>query len=189
MQGEGGEGKTKAEPIKRDWIFVMGKNDSPKNLYLLGVSILILVLDQLSKTLVTRNLNLGDSVSVLGNFFKITYILNPGGVFGTRLFSGTWYTVIAIFAIFLASYFFFYARFETGLFRLGWALILGGALGNIFDRLRFGQVLDFLDFDFFNLNIPGIINLDRWPVFNLADASVTCGMALIIILVILPFKR
>jgi len=166
-----------------------GKDDTTKRFCLLGVSVFILISDQISKTLVAKSLALGDSVSVLGNFFKITYVLNPGGVFGTRLFSGTLYTIIAISAIFLASYFFFYAKIETSLSRLGWALILGGALGNIIDRLRFGQVLDFLDFDFFNINIPGIIQLDRWPVFNLADASVTCGMALILIFVVFPPKR
>jgi len=62
-------------------------------------------------------------------------------------------------------------------------------LGNIVDRFRFGQVLDFLDFDFFNINIPGVLELDRWPVFNIADASVTCGMALVLIFVLFPAKK
>ncbi len=166
-----------------------GKDDTTKKLCLLGVSVLILILDQLSKTLVEKSLNLGESISVLGNFLKITYILNPGGVFGTRLFSGTFYTFLAILAIFLATYFFFLSKIESNLSKFGWALILGGALGNIVDRFRFGQVLDFLDFDFFDINIPGLIDLDRWPVFNLADASVTCGMVLVLIFVLFPSKK
>ncbi len=165
------------------------KKDTTKKLYLLGVSILILILDQLSKTLVEKSLNLGESIFVLGNFFKITYVLNPGGVFGTRILSGTCYTIVAISAIFLASYFFFRTKIDIRFYRLGWALILGGALGNVVDRFRFGQVLDFLDFDFFNINILGVIKLDRWPVFNLADASVTCGMVIILIFVLFPSKK
>lgn len=166
-----------------------GKKDTTKKLYLLGVSILILILDQLSKTLVDRSLNLGESIFVLGNFFKITYVLNPGGVFGTRLVSGAFYTILAISFIFLALYFFFCTKIDIKFYRLGWALILGGALGNVLDRFRFGQVLDFLDFDFFNIDILGIIKLDRWPVFNLADASITCGVAIILIFVLFHSEK
>src|SRR5574341_1223344 len=76
--------------------------------------------------------------------------------------------------------------------------IMGGAFGNLVDRFRFGQVVDFLDFDFFDISIPqfkfGFLDfpgfyLDRWPVFNLADSSVTCGAVLIILQMFLTKKK
>jgi len=148
--------------------------------HLLLLSLSVVIVDQLSKTLIAQTLYPGESIKVLGNFFRITYVLNPGGAFGTRLGSGTFYTIISILAIFLAIYFFFRTRNEETWFRAGWALILGGAFGNLIDRFRFGEVLDFLDFDFPDIHIPSVIQLDRWPVFNFADACVTVAMVIVL---------
>lgn len=148
--------------------------------HLLLLSLFVVLIDQLSKTLIAHILHPGESIKVLGDFFRITYVLNPGGAFGTRLGSGTFYTIISILAIFLGLYFFFRTREEETWFRIGWALILGGAFGNLIDRFRFGEVLDFLDFDFFDIYVPSAIQLDRWPVFNLADACVTVAMVIIL---------
>jgi signal peptidase II len=148
--------------------------------HLLLLSLFVILIDQLSKTVIAHTLSPSESVKVLGDFFRITYVLNPGGAFGTRIGSGTFYTAISIFAIFLGIYFFLKTRENETWFRIGWTLILGGASGNLIDRFRFGEVLDFLDFDFFNIYIPPIIQLDRWPVFNLADASVTVAMIIIL---------
>ena len=148
--------------------------------HLLLLSLFIVIIDQLSKTIIAQTLYPGESIQVLGDFFRITYVLNPGGAFGTKIGSGTFYTIISIFAIFLGIYFFFRTSEDETWFKAGWALILGGALGNLIDRFRFGEVLDFLDFDFFNIHIPSVIHLDRWPVFNFADASVTVAMIIIL---------
>jgi signal peptidase II len=152
----------------------------------LWISLVIVLLDQISKTAIDLALEPGETVPISGNFFKITYVLNPGGVFGTKLGSGAFYTIVAIFAIFLA-FFFFYRTLEQSWWRgMGWALILGGALGNLIDRFRFGEVLDFLDFDFIDINIPHVITLDRWPIFNLADAAVTLGMVVVLLGILFP---
>lgn len=148
--------------------------------HLLLLSLFVILIDQLSKTVIAHALHPGESIKVLGDFFRITYVLNPGGAFGTRIGSGTFYTIISIFAIFLGIYFFLKTREDETWFRIGWALILGGAFGNLIDRFRFGEVLDFLDVDFFDIHIPSIIQLDRWPVFNVADASVTIAMIIIL---------
>jgi signal peptidase II len=161
-----------------------------KKFRLLIISLLVILLDQLSKTVVVHHFQIGDSTPVLGNFFRLTYILNPGGVFGSRLGSQNFYTVISVLALIVTSWFFFTTRSREIWLRTGLCMVLGGAVGNLIDRVRFGEVVDFLDFDFFNVNLapskvlfvnfPGF-HLDRWPVFNLADAFVLVGVVLIIV--------
>ena len=155
-----------------------------------SITFLVIFLDQLTKTIIYHSFFLGESLPVLGEFFKITYILNPGGAFGTKLGGNNFYTVLSLIAIVLTFLFFFQTKKDQALIKIGLALILGGAIGNLIDRFRFGQVVDFLDFDFFDIKIApfklgfidlGGFQLDRWPVFNLADSSVTCGAILIIL--------
>jgi signal peptidase II len=147
-------------------------------------------LDQLSKTAVVHYFQRGESTPVLGNFFRLTYILNPGGVFGSKLGSQNFYTIISVLALIVTSWFFFKTENKETWLRIGLCMVLGGAVGNLIDRLRFGEVVDFLDFDFFNISLPPSkilffnfhgFHLDRWPVFNLADSFVLVGVALIIV--------
>lgn len=139
---------------------------------LLTVASLVILADQGSKFLVARGMELGQSVSVLGNFFRLTFIRNTGGVFGIFLGGGWFYLVASLLAIIVIWYYF--RRVSAGSLwtRMALAGVLGGALGNLTDRLRYGAVTDFLDF--------GIGQL-RWPVFNLADAAVTVGVALFLL--------
>ncbi len=157
-----------------------------------------MVLDQLSKALMASSMKMGESISVLGNFFRLTYVLNPGGAFGTKLGSNIFYTILSVLAIIVAGYFFFKSKREDKIVLLTLSLVLGGALGNLIDRFRLGEVIDFLDFDFINIRIPpfkaGFFDfsgfyLDRWPVFNIADSAVTIGMLLILWYVIKPRKK
>jgi signal peptidase II len=167
----------------------------PKLIFLFLI-FLIIIFDLLSKALVAHFMSSGESLLVLGNFFKLTYVLNEGGAFGSRLGGGLFYTFTSILAIILTSYFFFKSSGET-LLELSLCLVLGGALGNLFDRLRFGKVVDFLDFDFFNFKFPPFkflfidfpgYQMERWPVFNLADSAITIGMILLVIYFFLPKK-
>jgi signal peptidase II len=154
------------------------------------ITILSVFADQLSKTLIAAWLLPGGSIPVLGDFFRITFVLNPGGVFGTKLGNQNFYTLASIIAIGITLWFYFKIRARENLLRVGLCLVLGGAVGNLIDRFRFGEVVDFLDFDFFNINLsakvilffkfPGF-SLDRWPVFNLADSFVLIGMCLVVI--------
>ena len=154
------------------------------------ITILSVFADQLSKTLIAALLKPGESVQVLGGFFRITFVLNPGGVFGTKLGNQNFYTLVSILAIGVTLWFYFKIRGKENILRTGLCFVLGGAVGNLIDRFRFGEVVDFLDFDFFNINLlprdilffkfPGF-SLDRWPVFNLADSFVLIGMCLVII--------
>jgi signal peptidase II len=143
------------------------------------VAILAILVDQLSKILVESRMRLGQSISVMGDFFRLTLIKNAGGAFGIFL-GGGWFYLLAS-AVAVVMIFFYLRRLSKQLFlpRISLAMILGGALGNLIDRLRCGVVTDFLDF--------GIGDV-RWPVFNMADAFVTVGV-LLFLFSMFPSKR
>lgn len=139
----------------------------------------------------------GQSVPVIGDFFKITFIENPGMAFGFN--PGTdfklWISIFSLLASIGLIVYLFKAKNKSLSLRIALAMILGGALGNLVDRafygliydyapVFYGKVVDFLDFDFFNFTIFGR-NYDRWPIFNIADASVTIG----VLILILFYKR
>jgi len=125
-----------------------------------------------------------ESISVLGNFLLITFIYNPRGAFGFGSGAGPLYIFLSIVAIIIIVYYFQRSHHIERFLRLNLSLILGGALGNIIDRISHGKVIDFVDIDFFDINIgprtilglqfPGF-QIDRWPIFNLADCAVTIG--------------
>lgn len=149
-----------------------------KFLWITGVAV---VLDQLTKWWVLKTLALGESVSVLGDFFRLTYIHNPGAVFGIRLGNPSLHLALALVALIAIGGFMWRIAHEDRRIAIGLSLVLGGAIGNIIDRVRFGVVIDFLDFG---------IGSARWWVFNLADACVSVGTILLIfILGIAPTSR
>jgi signal peptidase II len=157
------------------------------------VSLGVLALDRLSKLIVHHDMSLGQSVEILGDLFRLTYILNPGGIFGLRYGGDLFYLVLSLVAIGFILYYYYLSHHRHRKFRFPLALVIGGAIGNLIDRLWFGKVLDFLDFDIpniaisdfsiFSVHFPGFM-LDRWPVFNIADAAITIGVLLIILLLL-----
>jgi len=129
--------------------------------------LLIVVADQLSKAWIRTNLPEGQSLFEAG-FFRITRLHNTGAAFG--LFQGQTFalTIIAFIGVvvLLVYALIMYRRFpglDRMLVRLALGLVLGGTVGNLIDRLRFGYVTDFIDFGF-------------WPAFNVADSAVTVGV-------------
>jgi signal peptidase II len=129
-----------------------------------------------------------ESVEFMGNFFKITYIENPGMAFGLQMGNKFWFTFLSIAAALVVLIYLIRLPNEKFSFRFALALIMGGAIGNLIDRLFAGRVVDFLDVEFFDISIPAFnflffnfpgYSLTRWPVFNIADSAVTCGMILI----------
>jgi signal peptidase II len=137
-------------------------------------------------------MHLGESISVIGNFFRITFTENPGMAFGFDPGSD-FKLLISIFSL-VASVglliYLFASRNKSLSLRIAIALILAGALGNVFDRmfygliyhyapLFYGKVVDFFDFDFFNFTLFGR-SYERWPIFNIADASVTVGVLILL---------
>lgn len=162
----------------------------------------IIVADQISKFFVKgidipflgislQGMPLGASKPVLGDLLRITFIENPGMAFGIEMggkFFLTLFSVIASVGILIYLY---VMRRENVIFRLSLAMILGGAVGNLIDRVFYGvlygegtlfhgKVVDFIDVDFFNIDLLGL-HLTRFWVFNIADASVTIGVLTMLI--------
>ena len=159
--------------------------DSRSVYYIVGI---VIILDQVSKYIVKSSMFLYQSVNVIGDFFKLTYIENPGMAFGIQFESKVLFTILSILAAIIVFMYLVRMPSEKRLFRLSLALIFGGAIGNLIDRLLYGRVVDFFDFEFFNISIPAFSFLfwdfpgyvmTRWPVFNIADSAVTCGMILL----------
>ncbi len=134
----------------------------------------VLTLDLLTKLMVQQTLHLYESIPIVGDFFRLTYIFNPGAAFGLHVGPYSRYIFLALAFLALGVLMVMYqhtpAADRLRLFAIG--AITGGALGNVIDRIRSAQgVVDFLDF--------GIGNL-RWPVFNIADTAVTIGAVLLL---------
>jgi signal peptidase II len=137
-----------------------------------AITLTVVVADQVSKWLVTRGMTLGQSVPVVDDLVRFTYIHNPGAVFGLRIGGGSLHLAVALVAMVLVGAMLWRLPPTEGLARVGLALVLGGAAGNVIDRIRLGEVIDFLDF--------GIGDV-RWWIFNLADACVTTGAGLLVL--------
>jgi signal peptidase II len=135
----------------------------------------IIVLDRWTKALILDRFDLNESVSVIDGFFNITYVRNTGVAFG--IFSSissplkstllSVFTAIAAVAVVTYSY---RSSLRNRLLQAALALILGGALGNLYDRLAYGYVVDFLEF---------YIGSYHWPAFNVADSTITTGVVLL----------
>jgi signal peptidase II len=121
----------------------------------------ILSLDQISKYIITRNLQLNQSIPVISGIFNLTLVHNRGAAFGLLKNQLPVFIVTAIVAVVLML-FTLKNKKHKAIYAFALSLILAGALGNLIDRLFFGYVIDFLDFRI-------------WPVFNIADSAITFG--------------
>jgi len=140
------------------------------------VSGAIVLADQITKALILKYLPLHHSIPVIEGLFDLTHILNPGGAFGLMAdMSVVVRTVVFLFisslAVGLILYFYIKTPPGYALLAAGFALIFGGAIGNLIDRVRFGMVVDFLDF---------YIGKYHWPAFNIADSAITVGLFIFI---------
>lgn len=144
---------------------------------------LVIIIDQITKAVILNFLPLYRSIAVVPGFFSLTHIHNPGGAFGimsnqsSRLLNIIFLFVVSL-AICLIFYFYKNTPKKHTLLATGFALILGGAIGNMIDRIRLGKVVDFLDFYIGNLH---------WPAFNVADSAISVGI--VIFLFHLLFKK
>jgi signal peptidase II len=139
----------------------------------LALAALVLILDQITKTWVLANFRLMDRQAVTG-FFNLVLVFNPGASFSFLADAGgwqKWFFVVLAFGISLWLLGLLRKHASERLLPTALSLILGGAIGNVVDRLRFDAVVDFLDF-----HAAGY----HWPAFNVADSAITVGVALML---------
>ncbi|MCK8825329.1 signal peptidase II [Fuchsiella alkaliacetigena] len=131
----------------------------------LTTALLILILDQLTKLIITNILQLHQSLPIVEGIFHLTYVRNHGAAFGILPHQRIFFILITL--VLMAVLIFFYNRVkEQGLLiNISLGLIFGGAVGNLIDRVRWGYVIDFFDFRI-------------WPVFNIADSAIVIGVGL-----------
>ena len=133
-------------------------------------AIFIILFDQASKLYIQYNMHIGESIPVIEGIFHITYIENPRTSFGLFEYNSSFFVIAVLISVILAILIYKKIIFKKNPFiYIPLTFILGGAVGNLIDRLRIdGRVIDFIDFRI-------------WPIFNFADSAIVCGMLVLLI--------
>ena len=148
-----------------------------KYIILICLAGLVITLDQISKLYIAHHFELHESATVIPHFFNLTYVRNTGAAFGLlakapESFRIPFFIIIPLIALTIIVLIFKKTQETQLLMITALSLILGGAIGNFIDRLRFNYVIDFLDFHWFSKY--------HWPAFNVADSSIVIGVMLLI---------
>lgn len=142
-------------------------------IFIILMAILLIAFDQITKYLILSNFKLGESLLIIDNFFSITSHRNRGAAWGILEDSRLFFIVIT--SIFLIGLLIYLLKNKDNLVfldKVTFSLIIGGAIGNFIDRIKTGEVVDFLDFKIFNYN---------FPIFNIADICICIGVFLLAI--------
>ena len=155
-----------------------------KYILFLAITVPVIILDQLTKAWILASLRLHEGFSVIDGFFNIVHVRNPGAAFGFLAgvspgFRSIFFLAVTMAAIVLILHFLRASRSDQPSQVVSLALILAGAGGNLIDRVRFGEVVDFLDV---------YVGALHWPAFNVADAAITTG-ASFLALILLAGKK
>jgi len=154
-----------------------GPGGAPSVRMLAFAPLSIVAVDQVTKLWVTGRMDLFESLAVLPGFFSITYVRNPGAAFGLFADMGDLVRMailvgVSLLAVGLLTAFFLRSPHADRMSRVAAVLVMGGAVGNLIDRLRFGEVIDFLDL---------YVGRYHWPAFNVADSCITIGIGLFVL--------
>ena len=144
--------------------------------YFVVIAIVVLFLDRLAKRAVASNIALHDSVVVIPGFFRLTHVQNTGAAFGLFADSTVQWKLgalvaFSILALIVVTALLWKNSHALSTTTIGLSLILGGAMGNLWDRVMSGRVVDFLDF---------YVGSYHWPAFNVADSAIVVGAVLLI---------
>jgi signal peptidase II len=147
---------------------------------LLGVALVIYVADQATKAAIVATLAVGERVHVVGDVVQLLHARNSGAAFSILQGELWLFVIVTVAALVMVAYFHRVLRERSIWLQVILGAILGGALGNFTDRIRFGYVVDFVS--------VGIGDL-RWPTFNVADSAVVCGIGLLVIYLTIADRR
>ncbi len=144
--------------------------------YFLVIAVIVLMLDRIAKWVVASNIALQSSVVVIPGFFRLTHVENTGAAFGLFADSSAQWKVgalvsFSVLALIVVSALLWKNSHAFSITTVGLSLILGGAMGNLWDRMMSGRVVDFLDF---------YVGSYHWPAFNVADSAIVVGAILLI---------
>ena len=142
-----------------------------------GLALAVVIVDQLTKLWIMTTFALHQQQNIIPGFFNLVYVTNTGAAFGFLAGSKTWlrqafFVTVSIAALIVIVFAYGHLKKQARIFVYALGLIAGGALGNLIDRLRFGSVVDFLDF---------YLGSYHWPAFNAADSAITVGVALFLL--------
>ncbi len=151
-----------------------------RNILFLATTALLIVLDQVTKAWILASLKLHEGFAVIDGFFNIVHVRNPGAAFGflagaSPAFRSAFFIAVTVAAVLLILHYLRRTRIGETSLVFALALILSGALGNLIDRVRFGEVVDFLDV---------YVGAHHWPAFNVADSAISTGAALLVLLML-----
>ncbi|NLU45012.1 MAG: signal peptidase II [Acholeplasmataceae bacterium] len=136
-------------------------------MYLIIVVFVVVMLDQITKYMIVSNMTEGMSIPIIDQVFHLTFVLNPGAAFGMLEHNREFFIIMAIVVLMFVVYMRKKILEEPLPIQIGIALFVGGALGNLIDRMKTGLVVDFFDFRI-------------WPVFNIADIAICLGVGVMI---------
>lgn len=145
-----------------------------RDLLPVGIAASVVIVDQLTKLWIMTNFALHEQQNIIPGFFDLVYVTNTGAAFGflagdKNLLRQTFFVGVALVAMVVIVYAYGHLKKQGRIFVYSLGLIGGGAIGNLIDRLRFGSVVDFLDF---------YLGRHHWPAFNAADSAITIGVGL-----------
>lgn len=146
-----------------------------RDLLLLPVLALVVIADQITKALIRANLHIHESVPDEG-FFRLTYTTNSGAVFGIFSDQAVIMTIASFVGVGILLFFYYSHSGSERLVRLSLGLLLGGAIGNLVDRIWLGKVTDFID-------------VGPWPIFNLADSAIVTGITILVVIFLFEGKK
>ena len=143
--------------------------------WFIGIALIGILLDQLTKELILANMSLHQSIELLENFVHITSVRNPGAAFGILADNSLRIPFFILVSVVASLGILWYLRREQGgnlRLQIGLSLIFSGAVGNLIDRIRFGEVIDFIDVHWYQYH---------WPAFNVADSAICIGVGLLLV--------
>lgn len=160
-----------------------------KRKYIIAIATvsIVIILDQFTKWLVATRLALHDTIVIIPNFLSLHYLVNPGAAFGmfrdvNEDFRKVFFLLVGIFALGLVFYYLVKSDEKKSFFPFALSLVMGGAFGNLIDRIRLGEVTDFILLEATFMGEKAVAFLDKtfgshyWPSFNVADSAIVVGI-------------
>jgi|SRR6185312_214480 len=159
---------------------------SKKYMILIAVTFAVVAIDQFTKMCIHTKFDLGETINLIDGYFNLTYVRNTGAAFGILgraqpTFREIFFLSIPPIAVFIIVMFIYNLPETERLEIYALSIISGGAIGNYIDRIRFGYVIDFLDFH--------IKNFYSWPAFNAADSAIVVGVGILTVLMFAKKKK